>query len=101
MAGGMCGRGACVAGEHAWWGWHAWQGVCMERGAWWGGAWQGGVHGRRWPLQQTVCILLECILVLHVKFCTIFLSVLKWVECIPLVMFTYDVTKCKKDQRCR
>ena len=38
---------------------------------------------------------------LHVTFfCTIFLTILKWVEWIPMVMFTYDVTKCKKDQRC-
>ena len=25
----------------------------------------------------------------------------KWVECIPLVLFTHDVMKCKKDQRYR
>ena len=35
--GGMCGRGACVAGGHAWQGGYAWQGEC---------AWQGGMHGR-------------------------------------------------------
>ena len=50
MAGGMCGRGVCMAG-----GMHG-------RGH----EWQGVVHGRRqerWPLQRTVRILLECILV--------------------------------------
>ena len=36
---------------------------------------------------------------LHVSFlpfCTVFLTVLKFVECIPLVLFTHNVTKCKK-----
>ena len=42
VGGGMCGRGTCMAGGHAWWG-------CV---------WQ-----ERWPLQQMVRILLECILV--------------------------------------
>ena len=28
-------------------------------------------------------------------FCAVFLEYLKWVECIPLMMFTHDVTKCK------
>ena len=98
----VCGRGAYMAGGHAWWGaciaegmcgrGHASQGACVVgacmaggmngRGmhgqgcAWWGvGACvagvcvAGGVHGgrhawqERWPLQQTVCILVECILV--------------------------------------
>ena len=64
--GGMHGWG-CIAGGHAWqWGMlgrgHAWQGV--------GHVWQEGVcvaggHAwqKRWPLQQMVHILLECILV--------------------------------------
>ena len=63
MAGSMCGRG------------HVWQG-CMHGGGVHGGGlvWQGGgdMHGRggmhtwqeRLPLQRTVRILLECILVL-------------------------------------
>ena len=80
MAGGMCGWGVCVVGAcmagacmtgvcggmHGWG--HTWQGACMAGGHVWQGkcVWQGGMHGRgqeRWPLQQTVCILLECILV--------------------------------------
>ena len=40
--------------------------------------------------------LLECILVLHVKFCTIFLTVLKWFGWIPMVLFTYDIKIHKK-----
>ena len=34
-------------------------------------------------------------------FCTVFLIVLKWVECIPMVVFTHDITKCTNDQRYR
>ena len=57
----MCGEGVCMAGGHVWhWG-------CVCGG---GCAWQESVHGRRGmcgrrdgPLQQTVRILLECILV--------------------------------------
>ena len=51
--GGMCGQGCTWQG-------HAWQGVCMARGACvvGGHAWQ-----ERLPLQREVCILLECILV--------------------------------------
>ena len=63
MAGGMHGRGMRDRG-HAWWG------VCMAGDMCGGGcAWQGGVWGRgragqeRRPLQRTVRILLECILV--------------------------------------
>ena len=77
--------GACVAGGHewqeghAWWqGARAWQGgMNGRRGmhggrgcAWWEACLVGGVCGRghawqeRWPLQQMVRILLECILVL-------------------------------------
>ena len=66
--GGVCGgghvwQGVCMAGGHAWWG-----GACVARGscvarracmAGGGRAWQ-----QRLPLQQTVRILLECILVL-------------------------------------
>ena len=77
MAGGICGRGCMVGGMHG--RGHAWQvGECVcvgggmhcrgECGR--GHVWQGGVHGRghvwqeRQPLQRTVRILLECILVL-------------------------------------
>ena len=39
---------------------------------------------------------------LHLPFfAPFFLTILKWVEWIPMVMFTHDVTKCIKDQRCR
>ena len=63
--GSMCGRWACVAGVCVCggvcaWG-HAWQGICVAGGCAYGGsmcAWQ-----ERWPLQRTVRILLECILV--------------------------------------
>ena len=59
MAGGMHGRGACMARGHVWKG-HAWQGGMHCSGH----AWQGGhVWQERQPLQQTVRILLECILV--------------------------------------
>ena len=34
-------------------------------------------------------------------FCTIFLSVSKWVECILMLMFTLVVEICQKDQTCR
>ena len=82
VAGDVHGRGTCVAGGMHGWGGHAWLGMCKARGACVavGCAWQGegtcmareacvvGV-GRghawqeRWPLQRTVHILLECILV--------------------------------------
>ena len=54
MAAGMYGRGACMAGE----------GGMHGRGG--GGEWQGGHDAwqERRPLQRTVCILLECILVI-------------------------------------
>ena len=80
MAGGMCGWG------HAWQG-CAWQGDMHGKGGMHGGesvvqgvhgrecvagmhgswhAWQGGhMWQERWPLQRTVRILLECILLLH------------------------------------
>ena len=54
-SGGCAWQGVCVAG------WPAWQGMCVAGG--------GGMHGRghawqeRRALQQTVRILLECILV--------------------------------------
>ena len=68
-------RGACMAGGMHDGGGHAWQWACVAGGvhgrgyAWWGAcmaevcmagghAWQD-----RWPLQRTVCILLEWILV--------------------------------------
>ena len=87
MAGGMCvGGGACVAHDT---GGHAWQGVCMAGGmhgrgvcmargaSMVGGMHGGGMHDRgrgcvwqggyawqdRRPQQRTVCNLLECILV--------------------------------------
>ena len=60
MAGGMHGRGVCVARGHAWQGAHGrgcvWLGdMCMARGHVWqeggmhggGHAWQGGMCGRR------------------------------------------------------
>ena len=55
MTGGMHGSGVCMAGR-----------VCIVGGCVW-----KGVHGRgacmtgeeKWLLQQTVCILLECILI--------------------------------------
>ena len=61
--------GACMAGSmHG--REHAWQGACMAGGMCGGGcAWlracMAGGHAwqERWPLQQMVCILLECILV--------------------------------------
>ena len=74
MAGGMCGR---------WQGVHGKGGTCMVWGSMCGGgghAWQGGsvcgreacmAEGHAWqerrPLQQTVRILLECILVRNVS----------------------------------
>ena len=64
MAGGMHGGGACIAGVCG-------RGACMSRGMCGRGACMaGGMHGRghAWqegrPLQRTVRILLECILVL-------------------------------------
>ena len=80
MAGHMCGRGVHGGGMHS--GGHAWQGACVAgRMCGRGGMHGRGMHGRgacvagghvwqlghawqeRWPLQQTVSILLECILV--------------------------------------
>ena len=61
--GGHAWSGACMAGGvHD--GWCAWQGVCMA-GACMAGACMAGVHTwqERWPLQWTVYILLEFILV--------------------------------------
>ena len=59
MAGGVHGKGACIAGGmhgkgHAWQGdvrgeGHAWWGVHGRGHAWWGHAWQGAcivMHGR-------------------------------------------------------
>ena len=83
MAGGMCGRGHVWQGEMYGGGMHgkegmcgrrvcmAWVGACMAGGGMCGRrehAWQevymagGHVWQERWPLQQTVHILLECIL---------------------------------------
>ena len=69
-------------GEEAVHGTHPWRGICGARGVRgrghmvWGHVWQGlGMHGggacmagghvwqERWPLQRTVRILLECIIV--------------------------------------
>ena len=59
VKGDMHGKGACVA-----------RGTCMAKGVYMA---KGCMHGKggcawqeRWPLQQTVCILKECILVLLV-----------------------------------
>ena len=79
VAGGPAWQGACMAMHgHGWQGacvvggmhggGHAWQGACVVGGMHGGGhAWQGWGHvwQERWPLQQTVHILLECILVLE------------------------------------
>ena len=80
--GGMHGRGACVVGGMCDRG-HTWQGACVVGGcvagehAWWRCAWPGGMHCRGvcmagghalqeiQPLQRTVRILLECILICH------------------------------------
>ena len=79
---------ACVAAGHAWQGWRVWQGGICGRGCAWRGSmcgrgtcvagggrvWQGacmagGMCGRVWqerrPLQRTVRILLECIIVVY------------------------------------
>ena len=37
------------------------------------------------------------ILGLHKCFCTVLLTVLKWVECIPSLLFIHDVMKCEKE----
>ena len=61
--GGMCGKtGACVARQgHVWPdGGHVWQGGMYGRGACVAGR---SARQKRWPLQRTVRILLECILV--------------------------------------
>ena len=71
--GGMCGRGVCMAGgDMCGRGVHG--GTCIVGGH----AWQGSVHGgegggrrarqQRRPLQRTVRILLECILVQLITF---------------------------------
>ena len=65
--GQLHGRGACVVG------------VCMAGGVCFGGgchAWQ-----ERWPLQRTVRILLECILVVIVIVCSLqfILSLLQFI----------------------
>ena len=62
MAGGMCGREACMAGGHAWQGEHAWWGGMHGRWhAWWrgmhggrgecvvGACMAGGMHGTHMP----------------------------------------------------
>ena len=86
--GGVSGRGACMAVGCAWQrgmcgGGHAWQvrGMHGRGHAWLGHVWQRGVSGmgtciaglhawqERWPLQHTVCILLECILVVQYFTC--------------------------------
>ena len=73
MAGGMCGRGAYMAGGHAWWRGHVWQGACMVGGmhsSGRGACVAGGVCmmlGHVWQIlrdmvnERAVRILLECI----------------------------------------
>ena len=71
MVGGVHGRecvvGACMTGGGGMCGWGAYMvGGCMARGVCMPGMCVvGGGHAwqERWPLQQKVCILLECILV--------------------------------------
>ena len=72
MVGGMCGGGGHVhSGGHVWWGVHGGRWVWVAGGACVAGGMNGGVmHGQgghawqeRWPLQQTVSILLEYIFV--------------------------------------
>ena len=91
MAGGMCNgghvwQGACIVGVHMIGGVHG-------RGhAWWGGGMHGGwcawQRGHAWqerrPLQRTVCILLERILV-NIKF--------------HLCCFSWDFCTLDKSQR--
>ena len=68
--GGHVWQGACmmVGGMHGGGG-HAWQRACVAGGMHVGGhvwqrcEWQGHAWQDRWPLQRTVRILLECILV--------------------------------------
>ena len=71
--------GACMAVRHLWQGdmhgrGHVWLGGMHGRGVCMAGGVCGGVHGRgcvwqeRWPLQWTVRILLECILVEYNQF---------------------------------
>ena len=56
-------------GHHAWQGGCAWQGTCMAGVCVWWGVCMVGEGGHAWqerqPLQQTVRILLECILVIR------------------------------------
>ena len=63
---GCAWQGECVVGEHAWWG-EAWCGACVEGGSCTARDMCGGQELRawqqRWPLQRTVRIILECILV--------------------------------------
>ena len=62
MAGGMHGRGACMARGHAWWGgmcggWRVWWGGMHGRGhAWQGACMAGGVHAMHapWTLRDMV-----------------------------------------------
>ena len=83
---GMHGRGACMAGG--------------------GHVWQGGVHGRghawqeRWPLQQAVHILLECILVLLELFLNDLLNLANSVTKIFVmtVKGLEPTTSCVRDQ---
>ena len=60
MAGGVCGRGGMHGRGHAWQG-----GACMTGDVCGGGG--GHVWQERQPLQRTVRILLECILVLYIN----------------------------------
>ena len=69
---GMCAWGTCMAGGSAWqgcaWGDMHCRGACMAgECAWWGGGGRRARQERR-PLQRTVRILLECILVQLITF---------------------------------
>ena len=50
--------------------------------------------------QKLKFLICNLSLVYMKRFCTVFLAVLKWVEWFPIAMFTHDITKCKKDERC-
>ena len=105
----VCGKVGCV-----WWGdmhgrGHVWQGACMVRGVHGmggicgrgmhsrGHAWLGG--GRAWqerrPLQRTVCILLECILVVN-RFCTVLED--DWTAEFPIIARNhFNPNRCIED----
>ena len=112
--GGMCGEGGvwqsgvCVVGGMHGRG-HVWQGACMVRGVHgMGGICGRGMHsrgmhgwggGRAWqerrPLQRTVCILLECILVVN-RFCTVLED--DWTAEFPIIARNhFNPNRCIED----